>query len=218
MSYVSPRTGLGASTSSTIEASVGSALASAVPLSGPAAPFVAIAAGIAELMATLGIGSGCGATCVQSSNFANQVQAPLEQNISTYFAITPPRPQSAQTAALAVFDTMWAQLQQACGNTALGAAGQRCITDRQAGACTWKQTADKVPPWGTPPTGSCWNWFNGFRDPIANDPNVVPDAELATASGAASGTATGAAATAGLSSSTWLLLAAGLGLAVWGLS
>jgi hypothetical protein len=28
---------------------------------------------------------------------------------------------------------------------------------------------------GEPVIGACWNWHNGYRDPIANDPNVVDD-------------------------------------------
>jgi hypothetical protein len=31
--------------------------------------------------------------------------------------------------------------------------------------------------------GECWNWFNGYRDPIANDPNVVADAVAPSVSG-----------------------------------
>jgi hypothetical protein len=33
--------------------------------------------------------------------------------------------------------------------------------------------------------GECWNWHNGYRDPIANDPNVVDDTlSTSSASGA----------------------------------
>ena len=83
----------------------------------------------------------------------------------------------ANSGAIANFDMLWNWLQQPqqCGNPALGDAGKRCITDRQSGACTWHQAANTVPPWGTPPAGACWNWFNGYRDPIANDTNVYDD-------------------------------------------
>jgi hypothetical protein len=32
----------------------------------------------------------------------------------------------------------------------------------------------------------CWNWFNAYRDPIANDPNVVADSASSLVSGAVS--------------------------------
>jgi hypothetical protein len=44
----------------------------------------------------------------------------------------------------------------------LGAAGQRCVSERAAG--------------GTVP-GTGGNWFAWYRDPIANDPNAIPDPE-----------------------------------------
>lgn len=121
--------------------------------------------------------SGCGQTCIVSTQFANEANQALQQNIEAYFSLPTPRPQSSQTAALANFDALWNWLQQPqqCGNPQLGDAGKRCITDRQAGACTWTQPASSVPPWGTPAAGACWNWFNGYRDPIANDPNTYDD-------------------------------------------
>ncbi len=94
--------------------------------------------------------------------------------------------QSMQAAALNNFDTAWNALVQACSNPQLADPGKRCVTDRQSGACVWK-----VAPFGWMPNGdgsysyvpsgpdgsgsTCWNWFAGFRDPIANDPTVQPD-------------------------------------------
>ena len=38
----------------------------------------------------------------------------------------------------------------------------------------WKQTASGAASYpGVPAEGACWNWFSGYRDPIANDPGVV---------------------------------------------
>ena len=202
---------MGASTAGVVEASVGSALAQAAPLTGPAAPVLLIASAISEFLGAMGVGSGCGQTCVLSSKYANQAEAYLKQNISAYFAINPPRPQSAQTAALQNFDTIWSDLEQQCSNAQLGNAGQRCITDRQAGGCTWKASPPEYP--GEPAAGDCWNWFNGYRDPIANDPDVVPDAQLASAADGAT-----SAALVASSSSSWLLIAAAAALVVWGLS
>jgi len=139
----------------------------AVPIIGAAIAAVAIAV-------TLFIrNSGCGVTCVETSQWANQASQLLDKNIATYFAQPIPRSQSAQAAALETFDTVWAQLQQLCGQPGTGTAGQNCISDRQAGACKWKALAPAYP--GEPATGSCWNWFNAYRDPIANDPNVASD-------------------------------------------
>lgn len=160
--------------------------------------------------------SGCGQTCIVSTQFANQANAALQQNIAAYFALPVPRPRTAQLAALSNFDSFfaWLQAPQQCGNPQLGSAGQRCITDRQAGACTWKQQASTVPPWGTPPAGACWNWFNGYRDPIANDPNVYDD--TASVGGAASSVANSAQSLFSSSAGGFVLqpwmIAAALGL------
>jgi hypothetical protein len=75
--------------------------------------------------------------------------------------------------AVANFQSIWAALQQQCGQPGTGNAGVRCITDRQAGACTWKQKYAPTYP-GQPNIGECWNWFNGYLAPIQADP-VVPD-------------------------------------------
>lgn len=126
---------------------------------------------------TLIMNSGCGQTCIVSTQFANQANAALQQNIEAYFALPTPRKRTAQLAALQNFDSLWQWLQAPgqCGNPALQDAGRRCITDRQAGACTWRQPASSVPPWGSPPAGACWNWVSGYRDPIAADTNVYDD-------------------------------------------
>jgi len=127
---------------------------------------------------------GCGQTCVISSQDANQVGDVLLQNLRQYIAA--PFDPALQAAALNNFDTAWAALQAACGNPSLGAAGQRCISDRQRGACVWKASAggwvaDSTASGGYRwtdygPAGSgntCWNYFVGFRDPIANDPRAA---------------------------------------------
>jgi hypothetical protein len=129
--------------------------------------------------------SGCGQTCVQATAIANQVEPLLQQNLDAYMS-APIHYASLQAGALNNFAGTWNALQQACSNPSLAAAGQRCITDRQAGACTWKaspggwvQGSDgkwSYTPWGASGSGTaCWNWFVGYHDPIANDPTVVPD-------------------------------------------
>lgn len=210
-----------AAISTTIEASVGSGLLSAARFSGPAAPFLTAAGLIADVMAAFGVGAGCGQTCIESTQFANQANAALEQNIETFFAPrmisgtydpTIPLGISTQQAGLYNYATLWNWLvsPQACGNPALGSAGQKCISDRQAGACTWTQPASSVPPWGTPAAGACWNWFNGYRDPIANDTNVYDDSSeiQAVLNGTASSTATATSQGSAFALPPWWPLAA----------
>jgi hypothetical protein len=147
---------------------LGMSLGVAVPVIGAAL------VGVTLLASWLIKNSGCGPTCVVTSQWANKAEEMLKQNIAAYFALPVPRSVAARTVALANFDAVWKTLQEQCGQAEVGNAGVRCISDRQSGACKWKQTADSVllqyP--GEPQPGECWNWFNGYRDPIANDPAV----------------------------------------------
>jgi hypothetical protein len=153
---------------------------------------------------------------VLSTQYANQAEALLQQNIAAYFAIAAPRPLSAQTAALANFQTIWNDFVQQCQNPALGSQGQTAISERQAGSCAWKQPASSVPPWGTPPAGACWNWWNGYHDSIASDTNVYDDSASSAVS-AAGTAASSAVSSLGVSTPVLLgiLAAAGLAWAVW---
>lgn len=174
---------------------VGGTIASFIgtPLLGAAVSGAITAAGaIANVIA--GIFSGCGDTCVKTSQFANQVEPLLQQNVAKYLE-QPIRTQSMQAAFLQVFDQAWSQLVQLCSNPQYGSAGQRCITDRQRGACTWhgnpgQWVQDATGNWTVQagPAG-CWNWFNGYRDPIANDPAVVPDSVLTAPTSSSGATA-----------------------------
>jgi hypothetical protein len=152
----------------------------------------AIAALVGIGLALANVFKGCGQTCIAATQIANQCDTLLSQNVNAYTG-SPVRYASMQAAALNTFDTTWAALQQACGNPQLQAAGQRCITDRQRGACTWKASpggwnADGTfTHWGAAGSGTaCWNWFIGLRDPIANDPFVQPD-PVSTDAGASAG-------------------------------
>jgi hypothetical protein len=106
-----------------------------------------------SIAAAIGLGQGCGQTCITASNDANQVEVLLRQNLAAYLA-----GQKTQADALAYFDAAWAQLQQVCAGIS-GDAGAHCVSDRQQGACTWRDAS-----------GVCWNWFVGYRDPIVNTP------------------------------------------------
>lgn len=212
-----PRYGFGATAGQTALAAGSSAASSGVSIAvatgaiaGPVGAAIGAGIALASLAIQAIMNSGCGQSCIVSTGFANQANSALQQNIEAYFAIPAPRPRSAQTAALQNFDQFWAWLQapQQCGNPALGTAGQKCISDRAAGACTWKQAADTVPPWGVPAAGACWNWFNGYRDPIANDTNVYDDSATAAAGSVLSSVGSS------VGSLSWLPLALAGGLVI----
>lgn len=133
--------------------------------------------------------SGCGQTCIITSQWANQAEPYLQKNIAAYFQIAPPRPRSVQQVAVANFDAIWNTLVQQCSQPGLGGAGQNCINDRKSGACKWKAIGQPYP--GTPAPGACWNWFNGYRDPIANDTQVYDDSIQSAAAGVTSAAASG---------------------------
>jgi hypothetical protein len=165
-----------------------------------AGPIGAVAAGlIAVGQVLVGVFKGCGQTCIDASNIANQVAQALEQNLSEYMS-APVHTESMQAAALNNFQTAWNALTQACGNPALLSAGKNCISDRQQGSCAyktspggWQQTNGTwkyVSPGPNNSGSACWNWWIGYHDPIANDPTVVPDAVVTTASPTPGGTAT----------------------------
>lgn len=155
----------------------GTMVLSAAPFAGPAAPVVAIVGAVivvaGQIMSFVGLGDGCGESCILTSKWANDAEALLRNNIEAYFS-SPVRNRSTQAAALGGYDAIWGQLAKACANPQLGDAGTHCTGDRAAGACHWKQTGES--PWpGGPKLGECWNWFAAYRDPIANDVGVVPD-------------------------------------------
>lgn len=159
----------------------------------------------------------------------------LRQNLAAWEGLSPgEKTPAAQAAALQNFDTTWTQVVTSCESGQYGSPGQACVQDRQAGGChyqvapgagctsseptCWVQNSDGT--WslsGNGPAGSgsaCWNWFVGYRDPIANDPQVAANV---------SGTASPAGATTQASSSaggavfgidpTLLLIGGGLLLA-----
>ena len=92
----------------------------------------------------------------------------LQENLAGYQS--GPHTRASQAQALANFDAVWATLVDNCRTEQYGDPGIRCVEDRDAGSCEWKDAA-----------GQCWNWFSGYRDPIANDPNVQPDPVLNSA-------------------------------------
>jgi hypothetical protein len=154
---------------------------------GPAAPIAAAVAGLVAVgLAIANQFQGCGQTCIAATQIANKVAIYWQQNLDTYMN-APVHFKSMQVAALNNFDFGWAAMVKACSDPALGDAGVRCISERQrGGASAWccnSPTAVHVSD------GMCTGCdaFADFRDPIANDPHVVPDPPEAVAAANALG-------------------------------
>jgi hypothetical protein len=142
-------------------------LISAALVGGPAGLIIAGAAAAVQALTALftNVFSGCGQTCVEATRVVDTVEAQyLKPNLAAYFGQAV-RTRSMQVAALQVFDYAWSMVLAGCGDPALGDAGRRCIRERQRGGSA---------PWC--PTGTGCDWFTLYRDPIQNDPGVVPDA------------------------------------------
>lgn len=137
----------GAIAAPSIAAAIGLSTAVAVPIIG------AVVAGIT--FAIMEFTQGCN-SCIVTSGYANKIEPLMQQNLAAWQASD--KTCAEQKQCVANFDSLWATLAQACSNPQFGGAGENCIKDRQAGSCKWKDT-----------NGNCWNWFSGYRDPIAND-------------------------------------------------
>jgi hypothetical protein len=198
-----------------------SALAAGSSLAGPIG--LAITGLVAVGVLLMKVFSGCGQTCVEATNIANQVEPVLQQNLTTYLA-APVHYASLQAGAINNFNTAWQSLVQGCGSGALAttSAGKNCISDRQQGSCAyktspggWQQNAAGVWSYAYPGANgsgtACWDWFIGYHDPIANDPTVVPDP---TSTSDLENDVTSAGVTVGTTTFPWPILIAA-GLAAW---
>jgi hypothetical protein len=137
-----------------------------------AGPVGAIAAGLTQVAFLIaGAFRGCGQTCVQATAISDKVEAYLKQNLSTYLS-APVHYQTLQAAALQNVDNAMASMRAACGDPSLGAAGQRCISERLVRGAP--------APWCPKPGGVGCDWLVLYRDPIALDPAVVPDPSSAS--------------------------------------
>ena len=225
------RTSLGSQQSQQISAIAATGASTTVSLlvgfsviTGPIGAAIAGAIAIAQLL--VGIFQGCGQTCVEASNIANQVEPALQQNLAAYLA-SPVRTVSMQAAFLNNFQTAWNALTQACGNPSLQTAGKNCISDRQQGSCAykttpggWTQGTDGTCTYTYPGANgsgtACWNWWIGYHDPIANDPCVVPDSAVLSSPSTSSAIGTTGSAIATASADyTPLVLIGAAGLLAW---
>ena len=170
---VAPRRGVGQLTPTAITSqalATSATILALAPATGPAAPFVAAAAGLVGILGKLF--SGCGQTCIQATQYANEAGSDLQNLYNQYFALPTPRYQSQQQAFIAAFNQVVAWLQQMCGNPALGQAGQRCIAERLVQrACPSTLNDSNI---GGGQIDFC-DYYSTFLDPVQNDPNVVPD-------------------------------------------
>lgn len=149
-------------------ATVGGVLTSIAPATGPAAPFVAAAGQIANLVAQIGqFFQGCGQTCIQTSQWADEAENALNQIVQTYWNTPTPRYASFQASTVAAIQHVFQQLQQLCSNPQMGAAGQRCISERLV--------QNGTAPWCPNPGHTGCDWVTAYLVPIAHDTEVIPD-------------------------------------------
>jgi hypothetical protein len=127
----------------------------AAPFTGPAAPFVAAAAGLVAPLTRLI--NGCGDSCKQATAIVNEAEPKLRELRDEYLS-APVRTVAMQGAVLEYMDEVFAWIQEACGSVG-GAAGQRCIAERlvRGGSAPWC------------PTRTGCDWISVLRDPVALD-------------------------------------------------
>jgi len=147
----------------------------AVPVAGQIAGAVlAITAIVASLF------KGCGSSCVLTSDEVNSVEPYMQQNLSEYLAA--PVSAATQQEALNNFAQLWQGVVNYCSQPSMSSAGKNCISDRQQGSCAYKTSPGGwqqnngvwtyVYPGANGSGSTCWNWFVGYHDPIANDPRI----------------------------------------------
>ncbi len=168
----------------TAVASTGSAIGTALAIGGSAGGPIGAAVGL-----VVGLIGGLlfkpDVKKLAATSITDQITPYMQANLDSWKALPDnQKTPELQAQYLANFDAYWTQLVNSCSNPQLESAGQNCISDRQQGACKWRDD-----------TGQCWNYFTGFRDPIANDPAV-----------AANSTPTAILSSFGLSGSSMLLV------------
>jgi hypothetical protein len=155
---------------------VGAGIVQSVPVAGQI-----IGAALAITAVIAGLFKGCGQTCILTTEEVNKIEPYMQQNVQQYLA-APPSP-TTQQEALANFNQLWQAVVNYCNQPSMASAGQRCISDRAQGSCKyrtspggWQQTGGTwkyVAPGSNGSGTSCWNWFIGYHDPIANDPRPM---------------------------------------------
>lgn len=168
---------LGGSTKANIVGGIQAGILTAAPFTGPAAPIVAAIGALIGPIASLF--KGCGQSCTQATQYADAAAEAFEQVSQLYWA-QPVRTRAMQQAALDGISGVMEQMRQACSNPQLGAAGQRCISERLTRTGTppgCKSNYVAPVPGGFPgiKQGAPCNAYTYYIDPISNDPGVVAD-------------------------------------------
>jgi hypothetical protein len=124
---------------------------------------------------------------VETTTVVNQAATLMQQNLDAWQASS--KSYSTQAAALAQFDSLWAQVIKFCSQASEGSPGERCISERQR--------------------GGKYDFFSYYRDPIVNDPHAGdPDRTAEAASTAAVTDLLTGSGTAPASDLAWLIPAA----------
>lgn len=128
---------------------------------------------------------------VATTQIVDEVEPLIQKNLTDYMA--GPRTVTSQQQALNNFDAAWSHVRTNCGDPAMGKPGQWCIDDRKR--------------------GGQWDWFARYRDPIENDPTVIPDPgpDYSTSVDPVTGERIYTEAAGSLNNMAPLLLALGLG-------
>ena len=127
---------------------------------------------------------------VATTEIVNKIAPLWEKNLAGY--MSGPHTVSSQAQALANFDAGWQYILDNCGIPAMGDPGKRCISERDR--------------------GGIYDGFAAWRDPIANDPHVVPD-PVVDEVGNLIDSVTGGVFTSATGGGTGWLLLAGLAIA-----
>lgn len=105
---------------------------------------------------------------IAATHIVDQIEIQLNQLEAAWQALpADQKTRTNQAAFLELIDAALNKVQQGCSNPALGTAGQNCISERliHGGPA----------PWCPNPGHTGCDWITAYRDPIANDPNVIPD-------------------------------------------
>lgn len=126
-------------------------------------------------------------TKIQATRIVDQIELQvLKPTLADWLALpADKKTQTLQAAYLEVIDTALNKVKEGCSNPALGEAGQRCISERlvRGGSAPWC------------PTGTGCDWYALYRDPIANDPTIIPDSGGGLLPGSVGGSISSAADT-----------------------
>ena len=142
---------LGGSTGADIAGGIQAGLMAAAPFTGPAAPFVLMAAQLVGPIAKMF--AGCGATCKEATTIANNAEDAANRLLDQWNAV-PVKYKSIQKAYLAAQADVWNYLSGSCQKIG-GQGGQQCLADRQR--------------------GGKFDFFIHYVDPVANETDIVPD-------------------------------------------